>query len=169
MHPKSHVWCFFLSFFWADFFAFLVPFFKRCIMLTKNRWYFKNKFCYFSIRICTRLEKFLRNGHKKYVQKSICRNLFVQIRRALGNLRNFLGAHVMTAYMVSWNIRPIFRRFLQAGAWCLFLSSAARWERVDARRAYIFYLRSWISCSCYCSCYCSWKDCWNPIPRKILP
>ena len=94
-------WCFFLSFFSDKKIAFLVPFFKRCIMLTKNRWYLKNKFCYFSIRICTRVEKFLRNGHKKYVQKSICRNLFVQIRRALGNLRNFFGALRTRPYMLS--------------------------------------------------------------------
>jgi hypothetical protein len=41
----------------------------------------------------------LRNGHKKYVQKSKPRNLFGKIRRALGNLRNFFGALYMTPYM----------------------------------------------------------------------
>ena len=29
-------WCLFLSFFWAQKFTFLVPFFKRCIMLSKH-------------------------------------------------------------------------------------------------------------------------------------
>ena len=77
----------------------MVPFFKRCIMLTKNMWFWKNKNCYFSIRICTRLEKFLRNGHKKYVQKSKPRNLFAQKRAALGKLRNFFGHMHARPYM----------------------------------------------------------------------
>ena len=75
-------WYLFLSFFWDIFFALLVPFFKRCNMLSHFLSFYNNEFCYISIRICTRVEKFLRNGHKKYVQKSIPRNLFVKIRRA---------------------------------------------------------------------------------------
>ena len=37
---------------------------------------------------------------KKNVQKSICQNLFVQKRAALGDLRNFFGAIFMRSYMV---------------------------------------------------------------------
>jgi len=70
-------------------------------MLSYFSYYYINENCYFLKKLCTRLEKFLRNGHKKYVQKSIPRNLFAQKRAALGNLRNFFGAHFMTAYVVS--------------------------------------------------------------------
>jgi hypothetical protein len=37
---------------------------------------------------------------KKNVQKSICQNLFVQKRAALGDLRNFFIALFMRAFMV---------------------------------------------------------------------
>jgi hypothetical protein len=55
-------------------------------------WLFhKNKFVISSIRIAQESKKFQKMDMID-VQKSICRNLFVQIRRALGILRNFLGA-----------------------------------------------------------------------------
>ena len=37
---------------------------------------------------------------KKNVQKSICQNLFVKKRAALGNLRNFFRHINVTAYMM---------------------------------------------------------------------
>ena len=90
LSPKMHAfWCFFLSFFWDKKLTAVVPFFKHCIMLSFFNTILVEYFCYISIRICTRVEKVLRNGHRKYVQKSIPRNLFQQIRRALGDLRNF--------------------------------------------------------------------------------
>ncbi len=67
-HKMHAFWCLFLSFFWAKKSPFVVPFFKRCIMLT----FFNTNliiFVIFSIRICTRVEKILRNGQEKYVQK----------------------------------------------------------------------------------------------------
>jgi len=37
---------------------------------------------------------------KKNVQKSICQNLFVKKRAALGNLRNFFGMIIERPYMM---------------------------------------------------------------------
>jgi hypothetical protein len=45
------------------------------------------------------------------VQKSKPRNLFVKIRRALGNLRNFFGLIIVTPYMLRKNNYDVFCMF----------------------------------------------------------
>ena len=46
-------------------------------------------------------QKNFQEMDKKNVQKWIWRNLFAQKRALLGNLRNFFGAYIARAYMVS--------------------------------------------------------------------
>ena len=97
--PNARILVPFFKFFSVGKITFFRAIFCQTIMLSHFLYYYMIYFCYILIRLCTRLEKFLRNGHKKYVQKSKPRNTFQQIRRALGNLRNFFGAHCMTSYM----------------------------------------------------------------------
>jgi hypothetical protein len=64
-------WCLFLSFFWAQKSPSMVPFFKRCIMLSKTCNNIPKLFLLFFDSICTRVEKILRKWTKKMSKNRI--------------------------------------------------------------------------------------------------